>query len=522
MSATILANFRRAVRSLWADTDGVILPYVAILLVVIVGVSVLALDGARVVSLQTQLQKGADAFALAGAAELDQTADAITRANAAIDNLVTNSTLRGMGNQTVTVSSRRFLRSLPANDGTAIAAGDVTTDPALAKWVEVTVTPVSLANILPASFFGGANTLTTGAQAVAGRGDIVICGIPPVFICNPYETAGMTDAAATAALVAAMNDPAERRRQWKLNASNTGPGQFGWLVPPDGATGASALGNWIGQTQPNACYKANGVSLNTGEKQSANAGFNVRFDLYEGGSPLNSPSAAYAPSVNVRRGYIANNPNNPNYCSVVPIGSGNAYYNDATRSGLPRDTSFSGTNSERGNGQWDCLRYWNINHNAGPNSAAAPTVRADGSSGVCSDAANTTLSRYDVYRYEIGTPSLIDQWSGNGFQKFTRDDTGTGESGRPYCAGAGNGVDTTTGGSDRRIIYAAIINCLARGPFPPGSNATNVPVAGFGKFFMTQPIFADGDATRPLYGEFTGFAKLGEGVGVYAVVQLYR
>jgi uncharacterized membrane protein len=96
MRATILANFYRAVRSLWADTDGVILPYVTIMLAVIVGVSVLALDGARVVSLQTQLQKGADAFALAGAAELDQTADAITRANNAIDNIVTNSTLRGM------------------------------------------------------------------------------------------------------------------------------------------------------------------------------------------------------------------------------------------------------------------------------------------------------------------------------------------------------------------------------------------------------------------------------------------
>src|SRR5437016_14075872 len=101
-------------RSLWADTEGVILPYVTIMLVVIVGVSVLALDGARVVSLQTQLQAGADALSLAGAAELDQTSSAITRANLAIDNLVTNSTLPGMGNQAVTVSSRRYLSSLPA------------------------------------------------------------------------------------------------------------------------------------------------------------------------------------------------------------------------------------------------------------------------------------------------------------------------------------------------------------------------------------------------------------------------
>jgi len=332
----------------------------------------------------------------------------------------------------------------------------------------------------------------------------------------------MTEAAATAAFSTAMATRAERQRQWKLNASNTGPGQFGWLVPPDGATGAGALGDWIGRTHPNACYKGSGVTLNTGEKQAANAGFNVRFDLYEGGSPLNAPSAGYAPSVNVRRGYVVSNPNNPNYCSVVPIGSGNAYYTDTTRAALPRDTSFTG--NYMGNGQWDCARYWNINHHAGSNTDAAPTVTHDGQSGVCGNATTTTLSRYDVYRYEIDhtPPDLTAQWSGNGQPKFTRTDTGTGETGKPYCAGAGNGVDTSTGGPDRRIIYAAIINCLHRGPFPPGSNAVNIPVAGFGKFFMTQPINADGDSTRPLYGEFQGFVKLGEGVGIYATVQLYR
>src|ERR1044072_4081106 len=129
MRATISANLYRAARSLWADTEGVILPYVTLMLLLIVGVSVLALDGARVVSLQTQLQKGADAFALAGAVELDQTAGAIIRANRAVDNLATNSPLRGIQYQTVTVSNRRFLSSLPPSDASAIAAGNVTTDP---------------------------------------------------------------------------------------------------------------------------------------------------------------------------------------------------------------------------------------------------------------------------------------------------------------------------------------------------------------------------------------------------------
>ena len=37
-------------RGFWNDTSGVILPYVTVMLVVIVGLSVLALDGARLMS----------------------------------------------------------------------------------------------------------------------------------------------------------------------------------------------------------------------------------------------------------------------------------------------------------------------------------------------------------------------------------------------------------------------------------------------------------------------------------------
>jgi uncharacterized membrane protein len=62
------ARFGSAAREFCSDTSGVILPYVTILLVVIVGTSVLALDGGRLMSLQSQLQKGADALAIAGAA----------------------------------------------------------------------------------------------------------------------------------------------------------------------------------------------------------------------------------------------------------------------------------------------------------------------------------------------------------------------------------------------------------------------------------------------------------------------
>src|SRR5262249_23316974 len=90
---TVAAKIAQSIKAFWGNTDGVILPYVTVMLVVIVGVSVLALDGSRYMSLQTQLQNGADALALAGAAELDRTPTAIARATHAINRLITNSSL---------------------------------------------------------------------------------------------------------------------------------------------------------------------------------------------------------------------------------------------------------------------------------------------------------------------------------------------------------------------------------------------------------------------------------------------
>src|SRR5204863_7307698 len=88
-----LANFaKNFATTLWTDTQGLILPYVTMMLVVIVGVAVLALDGARFMSLQTQLQNGADALALAGAAELDRLPDSETRAIRAINSVLSKPT----------------------------------------------------------------------------------------------------------------------------------------------------------------------------------------------------------------------------------------------------------------------------------------------------------------------------------------------------------------------------------------------------------------------------------------------
>jgi hypothetical protein len=520
---TLMKKCRAALYAFVADTEGVILPYVTIMLTVIVGTAVLAVDGARFMSLQSQMQKAADSLALAGAAELDQLSSSITRATGAINNIVTNGTPNGLGSQNVQVTQIRFLGSLPASDADAITSTEVlctsptcsAADARAARYVEVTAQPVTLTAVL-ARFFG-TNSVTTGASAVAGRGQEVVCGVPPVFICNPYETAGMTNNEATEALLTAVATPAMGRKQIRMNASKTGPGQFGWLVPPDNCTGASCLGNWIGLTHPVACYKRT-VSLNTGEKTSANAGFNVRFDLYEGGSPLNAPSSDYAPGTNVRKGFEPKSSGGGNrWCQPTPAA---AYYTNTTIRGLPLDSNLnSDTTATMGNGDWNCADYWDINHKRA--GGAYTFARPSG----CT--ANATISRYEVYRTEIANDLLGkasgDDWSGDHVQNLDGH-FGGGEAGGPYCAaGSGvSGVDVTTGDTDRRLIFAALVNCLANGPFPSGANATNVPTLGFGKFFMTQPVGADGDPTRPLYVEFVGLASLDDGVTQLIPVQLYR
>ena len=93
-------------KHLWRDNDGVILPYVAIMLGVIIGLSALALDGSRLMSVQTRLQNAADALALAGAAELDRRPDSIVRARMAVQDLIKNPISGGPGIGAGTVGAR--------------------------------------------------------------------------------------------------------------------------------------------------------------------------------------------------------------------------------------------------------------------------------------------------------------------------------------------------------------------------------------------------------------------------------
>jgi len=462
------------------------------MLVVIIGVSVLALDGARYMYLQTQLQNGADALALAAAAELDRTPTAIARALNAIDKF-------GSTDRSVRVADTKFLSSLPIRDIDPILPAYLTTDPTRAAFVEITVEPITMQTILPASVFGGSNVVTAGAQAVAGF-DQVVCNFTPIFVCNPFETPGMSYAEATQALVNAGNDPAGQRKLIRLagtqNSSRAfGPGNFGYLTPTTGSlpieacgppTGAG-IGQAIAASRPTTCLKLSGVDIQPGNDQAAMDGLNTRFDIYANG--FQSCKDNYIADVNVRKGYVA--PGNINWCNARPSGT-NWPIADAIAAGLPVDQNMIlgpvgdqrlDTSVTVGNGTWDCARYWSVAHATGPGKDFPPAG--------CTGTA--TISRYSVYQYEMN---------------YISDRSPGAEYGDPQC--------NPLGIKFRRVLNAAIINC-GSSPEPMSSDARNVPVAGFGKFFLTLPAATGAN----LYAEFLGLIKPTDDVN-HDMVQLYR
>lgn len=471
-----------------------ILPYVTVMLVVIIGVSVLALDGARYMSLQTQLQNGADALALAAAAELDRTPTAIGRALNAIGKFGSGS------DRNVKVAGIKFLSSLPVRDSDPILPGYLTSDPTRAAFVEVTVEPIRMQTILPASIFGGSNMLTVGAQAVAGF-DQVVCDFTPIFICNPFETQGMAYEQATAALVSASNDPAGQRKLIRLAGTQQtsrpfGPGNFGYLTPTTGSLPAAACGptagSGIGQamaaSRPPTCLRLSGVDIQPGNDQAAMDGLNTRFDIYANG--FQSCKDNYVADVNVRKGYIA--PGNVNWCSAVPSGT-NWPMANLTAAALPVDQNMILANADSsgqlnttiaiGNGTWDCADYWRVAHSAGPGKDLPPPG--------CTSTA--IISRYSVYQYEMN---------------YITDRSPGGEIGDPQC--------NPLGIKYRRVLNAAIVNCGSN-PEVMSNDARNVPVAGFGRFFMTLPA----STGASLYAEFLGLIKPTDSVN-HDTVQLYR
>jgi len=471
----------RALRTFGRSERGSVMVYVALTMPVFLGLAVLAIDVGRVQNLNTGLQKGADALALAGAAELDRRSDSITRANSAIANLVTNNSNFSTAGQTaVTVASKTYYSVLPPKDLSALSSGTATTDPTLAHYVAVTVNTQTLNTLFPISLLGGTNSSTTSATAVAGF-DSAVCRFTPMFICNPWE-------GTSTAITDALKDPTQLRRQIKLQAGNGGssqyfPGNYGWLSSPTLGNGANALRDALAQVQPTACFDQNGVTVQTGNITSANDALNTRFDLWTGPYISQSGNASYRPAQNVRKGYVAGKGKNA---------ACNAAATSPNTNKFGQDSAFPGAGGRLGNGVWDFNTYWTTNF---------------GTTAIPPGWSNANLpSRYQVYQYENGPSGL------------TKYKSAIGEVGTPQCY-SGGGLSPTP---DRRLLYVAVIDCNNLSVH--GNSSGALPVTAFAKVFITEPIpLSPAPDAGTIYGELSGIVLPGDADGVdHDIVQLYR
>ncbi|TGP92574.1 MULTISPECIES: pilus assembly protein TadG-related protein [unclassified Mesorhizobium] len=452
------------IRAFWNDQRGIAMILVAIMIPVLIGFSVLAIDMSRVNGLHNDLQKGVDAMALAAAAELDGRSDSITRANLAVTTLVTNNTLFStsgdhplvLADMTVT-----YLTGIPASDETALSAAGVdadgtnwaSIDPKAVSFAEVTINASGVAagagafaTIFPASLVGSRDTMDIQPQAVAGFVQS-ICETVPLFMCNPFETADSSTSKTIQQAFASGDTYGREFRILKVD-SNPGPGNFGLID-----NNLSSLRDAIAIGTSGTCYNRNALTTKTGVTLGqVNTGLNTRFDLYSGSLNNDSKDFNYRPATNVRKGQKTG-------CSKYdPV-------TDNTALPLP-----PGTNYVDAKGMSDAIgsqsfwtSYWQVNHGtAYPN--VPSTTNPTGST-------SAPASRYDVYKYEIAK-SLVGDKSLNP----------TKESGDPSCYKGPN----PTLDPDRRLLNMAIVNCLANEDKLNGH--VSIKPDGYVSVFINTPV----------------------------------
>jgi Flp pilus assembly protein TadG len=451
----------------WRDESGAALLYVTLIGAALVGLAGLALDSGRVFSLRHQVQAAADAAALAGAWQLDGTLAGSQRADAAARTapVVTNNQKFGNASGAVTIASTSFWSGVPADDDLPLTLAAPPYD-----YIQVTTSGV-VQNTLLARVFGAPATITVAATAVARKGQAV-CQVTPLFMCLPGG---------------ASFDPSQWiGHQVEMKAPQGGSwtnGNWGLLDNPGGSQSSPALASMIAGSNGLPQCIGTGVDTKPGNVASISPAFNVRLDMYENlpGNINYRTTPGYAPAENVIKQKYATNASCRNFADVT----------STTKMG--KDTYIDPV-TRIGNGQWDCLTYWNTNH---PNGPAAPAG--------CGAPAATTLTRYETYLYEITNNIIPD----------TTQDYGAppqGENGRPSCYAGGPIPPTPTAPSerinDRRIFVVAGVDCST---IAINGNTPNVPVLHFLSMFLTEPAVTQGANNGDVYMELVGHDANGGG-----------
>jgi Flp pilus assembly protein TadG len=454
------------------DEHGTILMQFTVYLVAVFGFIGLTLDGGRYLLLHNSLQDLADAAALAGAAKLDGTSGAITRATAAAQAMADNNPPRwyDVGGST-SIGTPVFYSSL--NPDTA------TTSDKDAKYIKVTtdVTADGISKVVPTFLIAvGAVSQRASATAMA-KATGSQCFATSMMLCNPSEpqTGSTGD-------TSSFNPPAGTEFIFSV-AGNTGafsPGVFNLLNTPEGSGSDVEIKKFLSQQRPKFCFTG---SINPAQGQKTNAtisGINVRFDQQPSGNTSGMDLTPAPITIDGQSNPINNGSGN---CSKL---------NDVSAQSLPlpHDPSFTPPTMSQGGGQQgpgplltDLQTYWS-NHHPGPLPEGITT-------------------RWQIYQLEVAETEDAGIWN-----------TDAAEPHGPVCAPASTEAAPEFV-ADRRLLKVAVVDCRYWGVH--GNAVNNIPLTTYADFFLIRP--SDGN----IYTEYVGKNQInGANSLLRLIVQLVR
>ena len=538
---------KRALSCFLHETDGFAISLTIISLPFFLAIAAWVIDASRVGNLHTDLQNAVDAMALAGARELDGRDDAIPRAQLAIaelgsDDALSNDAFFAGGSDGLPLGSRidmiydpadaaasavvvRFLKSLPASDDDPIdlavheVSGTVAEQSNEALYAHVVAKDQSVQTIFPLGF-AGRQTVAVNTEAVATY-TAAACDVTPIYVCNPFEDPGggsPTPATDIHANFAAGNLYA-RQMILRFDASNPpGPGNFGFLRTF--GSGANVLAHALATGAPGVCFEEDGLDTEPGQNVGpVKNGLNTRMGLYGGSFGQYDNNPAYRPDMNVRKGQ--KQPVNGADCSNYDPEE-NHLLAMAFPEGIDEPIDIGGGSISATPANWDLDLYWDITHGGHTQAEMMdedPETYPVGSTLTFVPAPNIATpswpaagvppipSRYDVYLHELqnaippNPPPLVMETAPNG------------ENGAPICQGANAAPDL----EDRRVVFAAVINCIDQQEELQGA-ATDIEAVAFARMFMTRPVETNGNE-RSIFLEMIDLTGTG---GLGTVEELLR
>jgi hypothetical protein len=157
-----------------------------------------------------------------------------------------------------------------------------------------------------------------------------------------------------------------------------------------------------------------------------------------------------------------------------------------------------------GDGEWDRDAYFRVNYNGMTHSEWMALTDDDGNPLAASEADVASVSRYDVYKWEVAHPTNIntDKPVSGGFTSQSH----------PVCRPPGIEPSPTT--TDRRRIPVAVVNCEAQNL---RGHRTNVAVRKWLDVFLVEPSIARGSGPSQrttngdIYVEVIGVTTSGAG-----------